>query len=168
MEERHRDSRLRNWEHQFSNDFKRIENLIDAIPVVEKGTQENFCSVCLIYCNIMMSRALRCCIFFDLFSDATYISLTELSNKINEWEYKYINYDSEHKTGVFHDFQDFKTKLLIQLDSIEISSIPKIKTDRSILHDQIEKLSKSFDQKIHRGHHSCPICVQVKEVSINI
>lgn len=114
---------------------------------------------------VNMSKALCCCI---LFSDAVYIRLTEFSNQIEEWEHKLICYDTEHKTDVFHDFHDFKTKLLIQLDSFDVTSIPKIKTDRSKLYGQVEKLSREFDQKIHRGHHTCPFCVQVKEVVINL
>lgn len=106
--------------------------------------------------------------FFFLFLDAAYIRLTELSNTLTVWEKKQLAYDSEHKTDVYHDFQDFKAKLLIQLDGIEASSIPKIKVKRSTLYNRIEKLSEAFDRKIHTEHYTCPHCVQVKEIRINL
>lgn len=112
--------------------------------------------------NIMRS------LIFCIFSEASYSQLTEITNQIIEWERKLINYDSEHKTDIFHDFQDFKTKLLIKLDRIDVSTILKIETDRSKLYDRLEILTKNFHNKIHEGHSDCSHCVQVKEVTINL
>lgn len=111
---------------------------------------------------------LFCSIFLFEISDATYIRLGEFANQIDEWERKHQTYNSEHKTDVYHDFRDFKTKLQLQLDSVESASIPKVKADRSTLYNRIEELSKAFDQRIHSEHYTCPFCVQVKEVPINL
>lgn len=153
-------SRLQNWENKFSDDFEKIECIIDTVPVVAKGIN--------IVIRVDGISGVISKFLLYLFLDATFIRLTELTEQIVEWERKLINYNSEHKTEIFHDFNDFKTKLLIQLDSIDISSSHKINADRSRAYDRLEKLTRELDKKIHEGHFNCSECVQVKEVAINL
>lgn len=91
-----------------------------------------------------------------------------MTNQLIQWEHNFLNYKSNHKTDVFHDFQDVKCKLLIQLDNIDISHNPTRRAVRFNVYDRLAELTSKFENKIHEGHFNCSVCVQVKVVMINL
>lgn len=92
-----------------------------------------------------------------------------MTNQLIEWELKLQQYNSTHKTDVFQDFQDLKSKLRNQLDiHIDISDSSERRDNRLKVYDRLSELARNFENKIHEGHFTCPDCVQVKVVTINL
>lgn len=101
------------------------------------------------------------------FTEPSDIYLIDLKYQLSVWEDKIQNYNSTHKTGVYHDYQDIKSKFLIRLDSIDVSHNSTRQAGRSKVYDRLFELTKKFEKKIHEGHETCLDCVQVKVVTIN-
>lgn len=91
-----------------------------------------------------------------------------MAAQLNVYENKLKNYNSEHKTSVFWDYDDIKSKSLCRLDSIDITNNSKREAKRNILYDQLFDLAERFKQKIHQHHSTCTECEQVKVVMINL
>ncbi|CAG7691843.1 unnamed protein product [Allacma fusca] len=84
--------------------------------------------------------------------DPNDVYLKDANDELKEWTQKLESYNSIHKTDLFYDFQDSKSKLLIKLDHIDVTNKPERRRERLKIYDSITALTKQLEARIHPNH----------------
>ena len=117
--------------------------------------------------NLMRQYNSSCWIYFSVV-DLADIKLINAEDEMKELQEKVHEYQDKHKNNMFHDIQDAQEKLVLRLDSIEVSGSQDYQKRRSKLYTDNQKLSNELTAKFKDHPSDCKDCVQVKVVEVRL